>query len=204
MERRKQTLSKSGPLPLDYIKMVDEVFNAHFEESLKIFNTLKPNSKFEATGEVLADELIVAISLVTKNVLAATTVYASADFDPKASSPSIQDILSACIDAIATIFDTLLSPDHPEKIDQVAGESLSNLEDVPFEWTETESNQRKVYIRVDKANPKLEALANEWLMKNDPEVKTKLTEEQDETADLFVTGANHKIRSKGFGSGTPH
>ena len=201
MDRRKQSLSKSSPLPKDYASMVNEVFNGHFETSLKIFNQLKPNSRFETTGEIFGDEVLVAITLVSKGAVSATTVYASSDFDPKASSPNIQEILSACIDAIGTVFNTVLVPENPEMINQIAGESLSTLEGVPFEWTEIEADKKQIFVRVDKTNPKLESFADEWLAKNDPEYKERVNQEQSETENLFVTGKPKKVK---VGSGIVH
>ena len=192
MERRKHTVSKATPLPSDYTKMVFDVFTSHFEEGLKAFEKLKPNTQFEVHGEIYGDEVLLGVSLVTEGQLAASTVLASSDFDPKASAPGIQDLLSACVDAIAAVYGTLLVADKPERLAQLADDSLSALEDVPFEWTSVESNKRQIFVRIDKSNPKMDAMADDWLSKHDPEAKEKESKDQKATEALFFTGPKKK------------
>jgi hypothetical protein len=168
--------------------MVEEVFSGHFDVALKAFQAIRPDSSFSVQGEVFADELVIGISLISQGHLAATTVYASADFDPKASSPTIQDLLSACVDAAGGVFSTLMDADRPETLAQLAEEFLSELEGIPLEWTSLDSNQRRVFVKVDKANLVLEKITDDWLKKNDPHYEDELAEEQAETAKLFVTG----------------
>lgn len=193
MERRKLTFSKASPLPLDYIRMVESVFVRHFDQELELYREIKPKSQFEARGEIYSDEVIVAVSLTTENVLAATTVHGSVDFDPKASAPTVEELLSACIDAIAAAFSAVLVP---ENLQAVAEETLAPLEEAPFEWTKTPSNQIAVWVRMDKSNPKFDAVADQWLAKHDPQYQEKLQEEQQATEDLFVTG--NKAKNQGY------
>jgi len=189
MERRKITAFKSSPLPKDYLKMVCEVFTNHFDQGLLAFNKIRPNSQFEATGAVYSDEIILGVSLVTEGQLSATTIYGSCDFDSKASSPGVEEILAACVDAIGSLFGLLLSPESPEKLEQLASDTLSTLQDdVPFEWTGVDSNKRKVFLRIDKSNPLVDAMADSWLAKHDPESQKAQFEEEKETENLFVTG----------------
>ena len=199
MERRKESISKPSPLPIDYLNMISEVFATNFDQGLKIFSETRPNPRFEARGEITSNEVVVAVSLVNDHHLATTTVYASCDFDPKASAPSAQDLLEACIDAIGTIFGSLLVPEHPETITLLAEESLSAMENVPFHWTLIESNQYKIYVKLDKANLLLDELADDWLEKHDPQIKEKDLKTQKEVEDLFFTGPKSK---KGHGSGS--
>src|SRR4051812_7893388 len=98
MERRKAPITKPSSLPVDYIKMVSEVFTSHFESGLKVYEKLRPHSNFEVQGEVGTTEIVVGVSLISEGQLSATTVYASTDFDPKANAPTAQDLLSACVD----------------------------------------------------------------------------------------------------------
>jgi hypothetical protein len=203
MERRKSSVTKPSLLPKDYLQMVSEVFTSHFEAGLKILKKTFPNPKFSAHGEIFSDEVVVAISLISPEHLAATTIYASSDFDPKASSPTVQDLLEACVDGIGTIFGPLLSPEKPEQIEQLGEESLSALENVPFDWTEMESNQRRIFLKIDKSNPEMDAMTDEWLKKNDPDYVESEKSEQKEIENLFFTGPKSGPGSKS-GSGITH
>ena len=209
MERRKGDTLRSSPLPVDYLQMIREVFATNFDEGLAKLKTFRESQggsadiTFEATGAVYPDELLVSVSVIEKDQLAATTVHASADFDPKASSPTIQDLLGLCVDAIGTIFAQLLDPANEEKLEALNSESLASLDDIPFHWTETTVEKRKIFLKVDKSNPRLDQLADDWLNKNDPDFEERQKAEQAETEKLFVTGPSSKS-PRGSGSGSLH
>lgn len=192
MERRKNSSTKPSALPLDYLKMVSEVFVSNFDAGLKIYGKLQPHPRFDVKGEVFTDEIVLGVSLTSEDQLSATTVYASVDFDPKASVPTAQELLAACVDAIAAVFGTLLSPDHPEVIANVANEALSALDNIPFQWTKVDANQREIFVKMDKSNIALDALTDAWLRKNDPSEKKHEVEEHEETEKLFITGKRVK------------
>jgi hypothetical protein len=157
MERRKGDKFRSSPLPVDYLKMITEVFTSNFDAGLQILKKhARGELSIEASGAIYATEVVVSVSLLEKGQLAATTVYGSADFDPKASSPTVQDLLAACVDGIGAIYGQLLDPEHPDRIEQLASESLSALENIPFQWTEVPVERHKIFLLVDKANPHLE------------------------------------------------
>jgi hypothetical protein len=204
MEKRKSSTTRPSALPIDYLKMVNEVFSSNFDAGLKIYGEILPHPQFEVQGEIFSDEIVLAVSLTNEGQLAATTVYASVDFDPKASAPTVQDLLGACVDAIATVFSGILSPEHPEIIAEVAEGTLSALENVPFHWTKVEANQRELYVKIDRANLSLDSLTDEWLRKNDPNAKERLKEEQEETEKLFITGKPKPSSSGGHGSPFSH
>ncbi len=190
--RSREKALKSSPLPRDYLKMVEEVFTTNFDEGLQLLEKHQPSSRFEARGEVFLDEVVLAVSVASPGKLAATTAYASVDFDPKASSPTVQDLLEACVDALGTLFNELLDPKKPDQIEALSLESLSALEKVPFDWAKVESGRFKVFLKVDKANPSLDQLADDWLRQNDPSLKDEDQEEQKEASELFVTGEKAK------------
>jgi hypothetical protein len=192
---------KSSPLPQDYLKLVEDVFSTNFDEGLKQYARHETSPRLEARGEVFADELVLAVSLANPGKLVATTLYASMDFDPKASSPTIQDLLSACVDALGAVWGQLLDPKNPAQIEALADASLSALENAPFEWTQVESGRFRVWLKIDKANPSLDQMADDWLKANDPELEERERREQEETEKLFVTGDKAK---RGPGSGSIH
>ena len=46
----------------------------------------------------------------------------------------------------------------------------------------------RVWIRVDKANPELERLAEDWLQQNDPQFREQRERDELATKELFITG----------------
>lgn len=196
IENRKGSQLRSSPLPVDFLRMVTEVFTTNFDEGLKRMGELtKVDVRFKAHGNVFADEVVLSVSLLTEGQMAATTVHASSDFDPKASSPTIEDLLSTCVDAIGGLYSQLLLP---ERLEQLTSESLSAIEEAPFDWTQVQVEKRKVFLKIDKSNPELDQMADDWLAKHDPEFEQRQKEEQEETEKLFVTGP--KDGKKGSGT----
>lgn len=186
MESRRKSSLKSSSLPQDFLKLVNEVFNANFDTGLKSLGKLtRCKHRFEASGAVFADEIVLSVSLLQEKQISATTAYASCDFDPKASSPTIQDLLSLCVDASGAIFGQLF---EPKKIPQLAEDSLSALENIPFDWTPMEIEKKNIFLKVDKANPSLDQMTEDWLEKNDPDLHKIRAQEEAETEALFITG----------------
>ncbi len=204
MERRraKPSPEKSSPLPHDFLKMVTEVFTTNFASGLDALGKIKPGPKFEAGGAVYPDEIILSVTVAHGDELAATTVYASTDFDPRASSPTVQDLLGACVDAVASVYDLFFDGSKPERLKQMAEESLSAFEDIPFEWTGVEINKRTIQVKVDKSNPRLDQMTDDWLAKNDPKAEEHRKAEAEEMEQLFVRGP--KNRGNGSGGETVH
>jgi hypothetical protein len=202
MENRKTSQSKPSPLPTDYLNMVTEVFHAHFDAALKIYEQNRPGSHFTARGAVCSNEIWIAVSLVSEGKLSGATVYASCDFDPKASAPTAQELLSACVDSIGTVFGTILDEERPETIVLLTQDSSAILDQMPAVWTPMEANQREIFIRFDRSNPLLEGLADEWLNKNDSSLAELENETENEIKKLFVTGPRRGDPSGSHGSGS--
>jgi hypothetical protein len=195
-------LSRSAELPADYTKVVRDVYATNFADGLKILKKIQgAKNSFEVRGAIFVDEIVLAVSLVTDGLLPATTIHCSVDFDPKASSPTAQDLLNLCVDAIGALFATMLDATKPETIEKLAAGTLAAFEEVPFEWAKVEFEGRRVYLLVDKSNPTLDEMTDRWLAENDPESSLEEEEYEDETKDLFVTGAKAR---KGSGSGSLH
>jgi hypothetical protein len=193
MENRKGSVGRSSELPADYLKMVSEVFNTNFDLGLKEITKLTGSKAwFEASGSIYPDEIILCLSILQEDKIAATSVYASCDFDPKASSPTLEDLLAACVDALGTLCGELLDPTKSEQISRISEDSLSSLENVPFHWTPFDVNRRKVFLKIDKANPNLDQAADQWLAQHDPHFKEQQEQEEKETEELFFTGPKDK------------
>lgn len=174
-------------LPLDFTKMVSQVFTNNFELGLKELGKLKAGPLFRASGAVYSNEIVLAITLAHEAQIAATTVYGSVNFDPKASAPTAEELLGACADAVGTVYETLLDHKNTKLIEQLASDTLSAFEEVPFDWAQLEVDRFKVWVKVDKANPLLDYAADEWLKKNDPEYQARKHAEEKQMEDLFVT-----------------
>lgn len=185
-EKRKKptqlTDSKSSPLPVDYLRLVTETLTQALEPGLQAIRKVHPVSEFSAEGALFGDEALVVVTLShgPSNV-AATTVHASADYVPGAEKPGLEATLAACVDAAASVFEYYLDPTQPERIAQIADQSLGALEEAPFEWTQTGG----AWVKIDKSNPRLEAAAEEWLAKNDPDYQKREEREQEESEDFL-------------------
>ncbi len=182
----------STGLPVDFLRMVVEVFTANFDAGLKALSKIKPNPAFQAQGAIYSNEIILSVSLSHEGQLAATTVHVSCDFDPKASAPTAEDLLGTLVDAAGSVFGHFLDAKKPDRLEQLADESLSALEEAPFEWTLLELDNRRVHVKVDKSNLSIDQMTDEWLLKNDPDIAERERQEQAETEKLFVTGPKKK------------
>ncbi len=194
-------LTRSAELPLDYTKNVREVYTTNFDAGMKLLKKFqKVKNSFDVRGAIFPDEIVLSVSLVSDGQISATTVHCSMDFDPKASSPTAQDVLNICVDACGSIFGMLLDTDKPEAVEKLAGGSLSALKDIPLEWTKIDFENHRVWILVDKSNPNLDEMADKWLAENDPELHSEEDEYEEETKELFVTGSKAKKGNPDGGS----
>lgn len=155
-------------LPKEYLKMVEDVFEKNFIDGLKVLGQHLNKPKFHSSGKIYQDELQLCVSVISEGEIAATSVHASCDYDSKANQPTVNDRLADCVDAIGIIWANLLDTDKPEAIEELSARSLTAMENIPFEWTKLEVNKRKIYVCVDKTNPALENITEDWLKKNDP------------------------------------
>ncbi len=205
IDRRRGAPERGVELPKDYETMVTEALHENFASELKAFAKLVKKPYFRVSGAIFTDEILVSLALHHEGVLGATTVHVSADFDPRASQPTAEELLTQALDVGAGIFGALFQEGNPEALERLAEGSLASLEEVPFDWTELEHQKRKLFVRVDKSNPDLERMTEQWLDQNDPERKQKSSEEQKQTEDLFVVGKGSRSSGqRGSGSGTLH
>ena len=196
-EQSKALILRFTELPSDFLKMVNEVFTTNFDDEIK---ALAPHARgvlaFASTGALYSDEVILSVSITEEAQMAATTVHASLDFDPKASAPTAQDLLSLAVDAIGEVFHTLIDVKNEERMQQILAGSLGALDGIPLLWTQVQVEKKPVFVKIDKSNPTLEHLADDWLKKHDPEVKAHDEEEHLETEGLFVTGKDIEKKMK--------
>jgi len=189
---------KGSELPSDFIEMVCEVFTAHFDESLQKLSAIAGTPfVFEASGMIYPSEILLRVTLRSPEELAATTVHASVDFDPKASAPTAQDLLSSCVDGAGSLLDWLLQGEGAdERLDAVASSSLSALDGIPWEWSPIEIQGRSIFVRIDKANPALDSMADEWLAAHDPEHQRAEAEAQEATRSRFIARPSEEAMKK--------
>lgn len=188
METR-HSKGKFSELPLDYTKMVIDVFTNAYEKGLGALEKhtgKKPH--LIVSGRIYTNEIVLAISLTLEKSIGATTVYASVDFDATASAPTAQDLLSLCVDAAGAVFQNLLHEPTRETLNALASSALSEIDNVPFQWTSIEIDKRTLYVKLDKAHIALDRMADEWLKKNDPELARQLAEDEEEAENQIIVG----------------
>ncbi|RYZ62781.1 MAG: hypothetical protein EOP09_18470 [Proteobacteria bacterium] len=196
MENRKQKLTSiaralpAADLPADYIRMTEDVLSSHFKEHVAELTKKSGESyAWKVIGKIYSDEIVFGASLTNEKRLSANTAYASADFDPKASSPKAEELLSICVDAVGGLYDALFGGNGEKpQYDGFLSESMSAFESAPFEWTEIEMEKRRIFLKLDKSNPNLEAQAEQWLRENDPDLENQEQQWEEEAQGMFVKG----------------
>lgn len=165
MDRRKDTPLNGTKLPRAYLKLVEDVFNKNFSKHL--LGEKSKKEKFVVHGEIFPDELILVVSLQNPKNLRSTTCYASVDFEApahtseKTASASASDAVEAsvnqCVDATASFFNTFFTEGRPVDYDL---EYRQN-------WTPVDIDKKtRVFLRINRDNPDLEAAADEILARD--------------------------------------
>lgn len=190
---------KPVDLPIDYLRLVEDTLAESLKPGIVELKKIHPVTELKACGAIFGDEVLLAITIShgEKSVIA-TTVYASADFNPLMPEPGIETILTTCLDSVGTVLDHYLNPAFPDRIARLAEAPISALEEAPFDWTPIEDSKIPVWVKIDKSNPSLEALTEEWLMKNDP---TYSPETEEDEAEEFLNERLSAIEKAKSGSG---
>jgi hypothetical protein len=186
-ERRNRNPSKpaspGSELPHDFLKLVEETMIQALEPGLNEVRKIHGSSTFKAQGAIFNDEILLSITLSHgPEVLSATTAHGSVDYRPDQEKPSVNDLLALCLDSLGSVFQFYLDPEFPERITQITDSSLGALEEAPFEWTplKLDENQKiAVHVKMDKSNPVLDHLAEDWLKKNDPDYESRSTKQSE-------------------------
>ncbi|MBN20934.1 MAG: hypothetical protein CL678_06545 [Bdellovibrionaceae bacterium] len=176
-KRKDHSVQKKQPVPADYTRMVQSVLEKNFDQELTTLNSLLEGPYFSVHGNIFLDEIVLSVSLLFKDKMNATTIHTSIDYDPHASRPTAEDLLSICLDASGALLQVLFEIKHRKAI---LDASLSSFEDIPFEWTETEMNKKKIFVRVDRTHPEIEKKTEEWLSQNDPQYQEELQKLEEE------------------------
>ena len=191
---------KPVELPIDFLKIVEETMNETLASGLEALKKHHSICDLKAHGALYSNEVLMAITISHgEQSLIATTVYASADFNPVMQEPGIEVILNECLDSAGAILTHYLDPKHPHRISEFASATIGSLEEAPFEWTKVDETKVTVYVKIDKSNPALESLADEWLRNNDPESGK---EEETLEAEDFLNERLEAIRKVKGGGGS--
>jgi len=176
MDRRKDTPFTGTVLPRDYLKLVEDVFNKNFSKHL--LKDKAGKEAFVVQGEVFTDELILVIALKNSSNLRMTTCYASIDYPPPrakleegeekdkklSASENVQKAVNACVDAIASFFNTYFEDGRPVDYDI---EYRQN-------WTIIDIDKlTRVYVKINRDNLELGAQANAILERAESDKKKK-------------------------------
>lgn len=204
-ERRKKPSGnkpelKPVELPIDYLKIVEETLTESLDKGIEELKKIHSICELKASGAIYSDEVLLAITIShgPKNLIA-TTVYASAEFNPLMPEPGIELVLSNCLDSAGSVLEHYLNPAFPERISQFASSSIGTLEEAPFEWTPMEETKVSVWVKIDKSNPVLETLTDEWLKLNDPNYSK---EDEAAEAEEFLNDRLDAIQKAKSGSGS--
>jgi hypothetical protein len=211
-ERRNRNPSKAASpgseLPQDFLKLVEETLIQALEPGLNEVKKIHADSTFKAQGAIFNDEILLSITLSHgSEVLSATTTHGSIDYRPDQEKPSVNDLLALCLDSLGSVFQFYLDPEFPERITQITDSSLGALEDAPFEWTplKLDENQKiAVHVKMDKSNPLLDRLAEDWLSKHDPDHETSKASQSNldlGDAEEFLEERIEAIRAAKSGTG---
>lgn len=191
---------KPVELPIDFLKIVEETMNETLASGLEALKKHHSICDLKAHGALYSNEVLMAITISHgEQSLIATTVYASADFNPVMQEPGIEVILNECLDSAGAILTHYLDPKHADRIADFASATIGSLEEAPFEWTKVDETKVTVYVKIDKSNPALESLADEWLRNNDPESGK---EEETVEAEDFLNERLEAIRKVKGGGGS--
>ena len=174
IDRRKDTNYAGAPLPREYLKLVEQVFNKNFSKYLLKEKGAK--ELFVVHGQVYPDELVLVISLKNSSTLRMTTCYASVEYPPKkmkteagapgpAGTEAVQLAVNQCVDAVASFFNTFFDQGRPIDYDL---EYRQNW--IPIE---IEKNT-PVHLRINRDNLELEAEADALLEAAENSDKKKL------------------------------
>ena len=193
---------KPVDLPIDYLKLVEETLSESLKLGLIELRKIHPISDLKAAGAIYADEVLLVVTISHgPQTLIATSFYASASFNPLMPEPGIEAVLDSCLDSVGTIMLNYLDTKRPDLIAEVAAAPIGALEEAPFEWTVMEEAKVSTWVKIDKSNPALEELAEDWLVKNDPSYSK---EEAIEEAEEFLNERLEAItnaKSGGTGGG---
>lgn len=159
--RRKKGADKGLEVPHDYLKLFRETLDRTFGPALKDLAKFRRGPKFEVWGQLYPDEALMMVSLGFEEGTAATTLFASVDFDSKkdAKAAAMEKALSRCVDCLGDLLAMYLDRSQPEVMEQFVAESLGALENAPFDWSPIQRDGGKVFVKIDKTNLALEAEA---------------------------------------------
>jgi hypothetical protein len=204
-----KTAGRPSELPLDFLKLVNETLTQALEAGLAEIKKRHPESAFSSQGFIYGDEIVLSISLTHgAEVLSATTVHASVSYLPAQEKPTVNELLALCVDSAGIVFQHYLDPAFPERIAQIAESSLGAFEDAPFEWSPIEVAPKQsaiVHVKMDKSNPVLDRLAEDWLKKHDPDYHKSNADgaaTEVHAAEEFLEERIEAIRAAKSGSGT--
>jgi hypothetical protein len=199
---------RPGELPLDFLRLVEETMAQALAPGLEAIRKIHADSGFKAQGAIFGDEVVLSVSLTHgPEVLSATTVHASVDYHPNQEKPSLNSLLALCVDSIGQVFQYYLDPAQPERVAQIAESSLGALEEAPFDWTPMHPQPAQslaVHVKMDKSNPLLDQMTEEWLRKNDPEYsksEQRMNDAEFTAAEEFLEERIEAIRAAKSDSG---
>lgn len=145
MKPRYKISQKWTAFPVEFSEQIRSVFVQNFE------NQLGKTTSLSVTGRIYQKEITLRVGLHSKGELKHFNIEASVDLPPNPTKDEnkVFETISIAVDTLAS-----LVADYFEN----EGEH-----EIPFTWTETKFEGKKVWIQHSTENPDLEAEANRLL-----------------------------------------
>jgi len=145
MKPRYKISQKWTPFPVEFSEQIRSVFVQNFEKDMGKTMSLS------VTGRIYQKEITLRVGLHSKGDLKHFNIEASVDLPPNPAKDEnkVFETISIAVDALASLVAEYF-------------ENERELE-IPFTWTETTFEGKKVWIQHSTENPDLEAEANKLL-----------------------------------------
>jgi hypothetical protein len=166
MKPRLKSSTRWTPLPPDVIDQIRSLFKENFQNELL-------NSEVFVEGQIYPKEICLRVGFLEKGRLAQHNFEVSMDYQMNSSGDSALQCLSHCVDAAGS-----LMAEHFE--------NAENPPELPYSWTESEFDGKKVWVQHSTTNTELEKQASEILGELDDSLvqgETEVTEQDEDLGD---------------------
>ncbi|MFN8848029.1 MAG: hypothetical protein ACK5W9_14345 [Bdellovibrionales bacterium] len=159
MQPRLKTSTRWTPLPPDVIDQIKALIKENFQNELK-------NSEVFVEGQIYPQEICLRVGFLEKGRLSQQNFEVSMDYKMNEAGDSALQCLSHCVDVAGS-----LMAEHFENTD--------NPPELPYTWTESDFEGKKVWVQFSTENSDLEKQASKILgEENDHLLRGNLEDEE--------------------------
>lgn len=141
MKPRLKSSKKWTPIPQDVVLQIQELFKENFQKELQ-------NSKIIAEGRIYSEEILLRVGYLENGRLAQYNFEVSMPYKLTQEDSALTS-LSLCVDAVGS-----LMAEHFED---------PETQELPYSWTESEFEGKKIWIQHSTENSELAKKANQLL-----------------------------------------